>query len=750
MHKIHPLYRGMVKSLIVAGVAGAAGTTSVTALAQARVLEEVTVTARKRTESIQDVPVAVSAISGEDIENAFLLDTTSLAQFAPNVVMDTIEAGTPANAGFSIRGISYQDVEKAFDPSVLVQVDGVPLNTAVGHVFDLIDIERVEILRGPQGTLFGKNVVGGLVNIHRVKPQLNELSGKVRGRVGEYEKSQGDFLFNYGEDDWAVKLTGGTSRQGEGYTENRIGSDPDKRDNVHGGVHFLWEPNEIFTGEVQGNYSKMDGNPAAWHNTSTDERDVFCLFFGTCGGELGEPVSGDRREIETDYKGRVKLEKVQFITELNANITDDHTITYIGGFLTANDRYDQDGDGSALPIYHFERWGDYEQVTHELRLTREAGDALTWQAGIFSSSAEANAFQLTQTLLLTGSDAWTPFEDTATSSDSHSIFAEGDYRLMDDKLVLTLGARYISETKRMGRTVTDTVTGDINAGPNAGGKRTDSDWIYRWGARYHFTDDLMLYFTNSTGFRSGGFSPRASTPESLGAGFGPETLTNWEAGLRSTMMQGRLQFNATVFHMIYEDMQVEVSLPAPNVSTGNELAIRNVGEAELTGVELETQFIVNDYWRLSANVGTLDAEYKKFTADIYGDGIIADETHLDLRRAPELTYSLQSTVDVPIADGMLTWRLGYSWKDDYEATLTNHPGTTIEAHGLVDTSLSYAIGQWQFALFGRNLTDEDEYTHDYVVSPNRPTAGSPNNGTLWKFGLPRAPREVGAEIMYRF
>ncbi|MEA3299620.1 MAG: TonB-dependent receptor [Pseudomonadota bacterium] len=745
--------RNIFRKSLVTAIAGATlvggGIAPIAVFAQAT-LEEVVVTARKRQESIQDVPVAVSAIAGDDIANAFTLDTTSLAQFAPNVVMDTVEAGTPSNGGFSIRGISYQDVEKAFDPTVLVAVDGVPLNTAVGQVFDMLDVERIEVLRGPQGTLFGKNVVGGLVNIIREKPQLNETSGKVRGRIGDYEKSQGDIVYNYGAETWAVKLTGGTSRQGEGYVTNRIASDPDKRDNMHAGAHFLWEPNDIFTGEVQFNYSDMEGNSGAWLNTSTDQRDLFCAFFGTCGGSLGDPISGDRSKIESDYVGNVELEKYQVITELNAQITDDHTLTYIGGFITADDFYGVDGDGSPLPIYHLDRWGDYQQTTHEVRLTRDASDSLTWQAGLFSSSADAEAYQITQTLLLTGSDAWSPLEDTRTSSDSHSVFAEGDYRMLDDKLVLTLGTRFITETKRMARTVTDTVTGAINVGPNAGGERKDNDWIYRWGLRYHFNDDHMVYFTNSTGFRSGGFSPRASTPDELGGGFGPETLTNFEVGLRSTFLDGRMKFNATAFHMIYEDMQVEVSLPAPNVATGNELSIRNVGEAEFDGLELELDYMITDIWRISGNAGYLDASYKKFTADIYGDGIIADETGLDLRRAPKYTASAQSTLDIAVGEGMLTWRVGYSWRDDYEATLTNHPGTTIEAHGLLDSSLSYAIGQWQFAVFGRNLTDEDNYTHDYVVSPGRPTAASANNGTLWKFALPRAPREVGAEVMYRF
>ncbi len=714
-------------------------------MAQAVAIEEVVVTARKREEGAQDVPVAVSAVTGMDVENAFTLDVTSVSQFAPNVIMDTIEAGTPAGGGFSIRGVSYQDVEKAFDPTVLIAVDDVPLSTGTGNVFDLLDIERIEVLRGPQGTLFGKNVMGGLINIIRTKPQLNETSGKIRARVGEYDKQDLDVLYNYGSDTWAVKLTAATLNQGEGYTESHNSGDLGKKDTTRGGVHLLWQPSDTFTGEVALDYSNMEGKTVAHLATSTPGQDAFCGIYAaygyTCSDQPGEPIGGDRNKSYANWDGDVGLEKTSAMTRLTADLTDDYSLMYIGSFMTANDQYQADMDGVGATIYHVDRWGDFKQFTHEVRLSRDAGDALTWQAGVFSSSTDANSFQLSQAFSVT----WTPFEDTVTSGESHSIFAEGDYRMMDDKLVWTLGARYISETKRMSRTVTDPGSGATLAGPNAGGERTDNDWIYRWGVRYSFTDDFMLYFTNSTGFRSGGFSPRASTPDVLGEGFGPETLTNWEIGAKTTWLDGLLQVNATLFHMIYEDMQIEVSLPANNVANQNQLAIRNVGEAELNGAELEVQALLTDFWRLSGNVGYLDAEYKDFEADLYGDGIIADETSLDLRRAPKLTYSIQSVMDFAVGDGTLMWRVGYSWRDDYEGTLTNHPGTTVEAFGLLDSSISYDIENWKFAIFGRNLTDEDAYSHDYIVSPSRS-----GDSSLWRFSLPRPPREIGAEVSYSF
>ncbi len=646
--------------LALATLATSGATVSHNAAAQAMTLEEVVVTARKREEGVQDVPVAVSAISGSDIENSFTLDVTSISQFAPNVILDTIEAGTPAGGGFSIRGISYQDVEKAFDPTVLIAVDGVPLATGTGNVFDLLDIQRIEVLRGPQGTLFGKNVVGGLINIIRTKPELDQSFGKVRARLGDYEKADLDLLYNYGSDDWAVKLTASSLNQGKGYSESRLGGEMGKKDTTSAGVHFLWQPVDTFTGELDFGYSNMEGKTAAVLATSTQGQDAFCTFYSlygySCNDQSGEPIGGDRHKNDANWIGDVGLEKIQASVRMSVDISDEYSLSYIGSFLTSDDEYKADMDGIGATLYHVNRWGDYEQSTNEVRLSRDAGDALTWQAGLFSSSTDATTYQLTQAF----SDVWAPLEDTVTSGESQSVFAEGDYRMMDEKLVWTLGARYITETKRMSRTVTDPATGEVLAGPNAGGDRSDSDWIYRWGVRYAFNDDAMLYFTNSTGFRSGGFSPRASTPDVLGEGFGPETLTNYEIGAKTTWLDGRLQLNATLFHMIYEDMQIEVSIPAPNLATQNQLAIRNVGEAEFSGAELELQAVLTDFWRITGNVGFLDAQYNEFEADIYGDGIIADESNLNLRRAPELTYSMQSVMEFPISDASFMWRVGYS------------------------------------------------------------------------------------------
>ncbi|MBS1212654.1 MAG: fyuA 3 [Proteobacteria bacterium] len=776
------------KSLITLAILYALGIDPISAqerqaTAEGQGLEEIMVTARRRVENIQDVPVAVTAISGVDLEQAFTLDTTGLQHFSPNVVFDTIETGTPGGGGFSIRGISYQDVDKGFDPTVLVSVDDVPLATGTGQVFDLIDIESIEVLRGPQGTLFGKNVVGGLINIHRIAPKLDETSGKVRVRAGEFEKYSGDVLFNYGKEDWAVKLTGGMERQGKGYVDNLAGGTVWDRDTEHVGAHVLWRPRDSFTGELIYDYSKLDGTPNQF-NTDINSKDVFCAITQTidafggapfgmpeippgqgdfCSGKGGEPATGNWDKTGANYKTGNMLEKNSVTARMVANVTDDHTLTYIGSWMKSTDDQSIDADGTLYPIYEMRRWGDYEQVTNEIRLSRDKGSIFTWQAGLFQAWAEGSLHQDSVLTLLGCNLGGAPctHEESLTTSSSYSVFAEGDLALMEDRLVFTAGARYINENKKLARSVYTYPTGTYDLPPNSGGSRTDDDVIYRLGVRYKFTDDVMAYFTTSTGFRSGGLSPRAQTPEVLAAGYKPENLTNYEAGLRSTWFDRKLQLNLTAFQMKYKDMQVELAIPSLDsdgnpVGTGTQLAIENAAKATINGAELEAEWLVVDWWRLSGNLGILDAKYDELFVNLWGQDANGDlypprdESHLDLRRAPELTYTLTSAMNWNIGDGNLAWRASYSYTDDYEATITNYPGTAIKSYAIVDSSVSYSFGNWMLSLFGRNLTDENGWTHSYVVNPVRPTATDSAPGSLWRFAQRRAPMEIGMEATYKF
>lgn len=698
-------------------------------------LEEVVVLARKREESLQDVPVAVSTVSAEVLERAFVVDSTGLAQFAPNVVLDKVEAGTAGGAAFSIRGISYQDVEKAFDPTVLVFVDDVAMGSGTANVMNLLDVQSIEILRGPQGTLFGKNAVGGIINIHRKKPQLGEVSGKLRTTAGNFDTRNVEGFFNFGGDKAAIKLTGARLDH-DGYYDNiTLDTEQDERREVNYGAHLLWKPTDSLSFELQGNHIDQKGTPNPILNisdrTAVDgSGDTFCAFLGQCSPGPGQSQSGDPQVAVGDGFTYLELDSDTYIGQVNWDINDQYLLTYIGAYNKTFDDTAFDFDGSPAPLYHARKPGDYRQRSHELRITR-SDPIFSGQAGVYFWNANSYTINIAPAL----------FDRAWAKSESFSVYGETDFRFAEH-YVLTTGFRYIEEDKDLEKFVDDGLGGvSIPAGTKA--TRSDDDVIWRLGLRYEFTGGDMVYTSYSTGFRSGGFSPRAATVDVLMRGQDPEKLSNFELGARTRWLDNRLQLNLTLFHMIYDDMQIETSLPAAN-GNGQQQGFDNVGKAKIDGVELDLLAQLTDHWTLSGNLGLLDAKYDSFFTDLYSEGTPRDFSDLKLRRAPDVSYSLSSNYEQDIGDGTANFRISYNWRADYEGTLDNHPGTAIDAFGLLDASLGYEINHWSVALFGSNLTDEDAYSHTFAVVPNA------QGGSLWKFATPRVPRTYGVQLTYEF
>jgi iron complex outermembrane recepter protein len=724
----HPLVRGL-------GLASTAAAMLAADMVMAEGLEEVVVSARKREESLQAVPLAVSAISSAQLERSFLNDSTALAQFAPNVVLDKVEAGTAGGAAFSIRGISYQDVEKGFDPTVLVFVDDVALGTGTGNVMNLLDVDSIEILRGPQGTLFGKNAVGGIINIHRKKPKLNNVSGTVRATAGNFDTKNFEGYFNYGGDTAALKLTA-AHLDHSGYYKNRTtGKDEDDRTELDYGLHGLWQPAESLTLQLQGNHIEQEGTPNPILNISdrsaTDgSGDAFCAFYGQCSSGPGKSQSGDPQVAIGEHDTDLTLRSDSYIGRADWDMSEQYALTYIGAFLQSYDQTEFDFDGSPLPLYSARKPSHYWQRSHELRVTRN-DPIFSGQAGLYYWNSNSYSVNYGPGLV----------DRAGAKSESYSVYGESDFRFAD-RFVLTTGLRYIEEEKQIDKFVDDGA-GTVAIPDGTRGKRTDDAVIYRLGLRYEISTDDMVYATYSTGFRSGGFSPRAATIEVLQKGQDPEKLTNYEVGAKTRWLDNRLQLNAALFHMIYEDMQIETSLPASN-GNGQQQGFDNVGKATIDGVELELLAQITDNWTLSGNIGLLDAKYDSFFTDLYSEGTPHDFSNLDLRRAPKTSYSIASDYKQPIGPGVATLHVAYNWRSHYEDTLNNQSGTDIDAFGVLDASLGYDYENWSAALFGRNLTDETAYSHTFAVVPNA------QGGTFWKFATPRQPRTFGVQLTWRF
>jgi len=724
----------------------------------AAVLEEVTVTARKREESLQDAPLSISAISEQTINNAFLGDTRGITAFAPNLVFDEIPTGTTGGGGISIRGISFQDVEKSFDPVVIINVDGVPQGTNTTNVMNLLDVETIEVLRGPQGTLFGRNAVGGAINIKRKKPFTDRWAGKVRVR---YENAENDGAPSVEgvvnapiADNLAAKFNFGYIETPGFYENINSGQDLGESEDIRFGAHILWEATPDFTAEFQYNRSDLEGLSVPTFGTSGPNT-LFCSAFGVCRQSETVPFSGDPQKAAGTGNYDFEVDSRSYQVNLNWDVSDSLTAVLIAARQTLEEEQFLDSDDSPLEIFEIRRANEYTQHSVEMRFDYDAGGRIQATTGFFFWDTSLDDWvNDAKGLALCGpgtSFAAPCQRETAEyGARAYSVFGEGDIRIAED-LYLIAGLRYINETKEISKTVDNPlVPGAIPTGPSFSGERTDSDVIYRFGARYEMTDDLMFYGTLSTGFRSGGFSIRAATEPGLLPGYAPEKLTNLEAGFKGTFLDQRLRLAATVFRMDYNDIQQELQVSRPPV--GTQSTVVNAAEATFKGVELEGSALLHDFFTLDFNVGYLDASYDEFVGTVLEDQPpTTDNSNLELRRAPEWTYTIAGSYAQPVGPGELRGRISYNYRSEYWGSVSNFEGTQNDGFGLLDLSVGYDWQQWSLSFFGRNLTDVDVYSHNFAVAPNaNPSPALGGNRALWTFASPRPPRTFGFELTYNF
>jgi iron complex outermembrane receptor protein len=384
-------------------------------------------------------------------------------------------------------------------------------------------------------------------------------------------------------------------------------------------------------------------------------------------------------------------------------------------------------------LYGTSRPGTYEQESHELRLTYDPSGNLSFVGGLFFWE---NSYTAT-------SNSWVGFPQpgsifdiyqfTEQETESTAVFFEADYALTD-ALTLTLGGRYTEDeksTRQEGNV--ETISAGFTSNPNEEWSETTP----RVGARYAFSDDLMAFFTYSKGYRSGGFNGRVNNLEEARDAYDPETVDNYELGIKSEWFDNRLRVNANLFFMDYQDKQEELQLPDEG-GTGQKTIVTNAASATIQGIEVDVQAFITENLSLRGNIGYLDTGYDGFGfVDLDGNNV--DLSGLEFRRAPDFTGSIDATYEWDMAGGQAWVRGAYRFIGEHFTNSTNDPELENDAQHLVTASVNYAMNNGlQFSLFGRNLTDEDGYTHGYDV------AG------LWSYAATRAPRTYGFEVQYNF
>ncbi len=732
--KRHLTSNAAILSIAVAGFSLSTAPDEVQA-AEGRVLEEITVTARKKDESIQDVPIAVSAIT-DQLQEESVRRMEDIQAFSPNLFINRTP-GIANGASITIRGVASLESDKSFDPSIGVVVDGMFLGTASGVLLDNFDIERIEVLRGPQGTLFGKNTTGGILNVIRTPVSMNEMGFDINVTAGNYGRQDIKAVAQIPliDDKWGLKLFGAQIEHDGFVKSSSLGREVGGDDKTNYGFATRWEPNDQF--DIQLHYEIMEdkSEQGAYINRNTPG-DLACLLnvtgLDTNNGCEATAVQGPDL---TESNGTNFSDNEYESTIITANYnTDSFLFTYIYTTRDMDEQNNQDFDGAPVNMLSMNFFNEWEQTSHEFRVTSQFSDKVQFIAGVYDWEVEFDqrwdVFGLFYQLSRLGNPTWAPGrqgvpgyvdvfpweEDLAgnngQSQKTESIagFFSADW-FINEEWTLTAGVRWTEEEKDFVGGASAPGYYPLRGEPWPGiynpfyGDEKWTETTPRVSVRYQPSDDFMYYASYSEGFKSGGFFARQAN-YLIDPTYDPEYVKNYEFGWKTTLLDGSMTLNGAVFLSDYDDKQESILIPVDltNVAT----VVRNASTLEMQGFELEMMYQVTEKWDLLVTYGFLDAEYDDYFADINGDGIITDNSDLEPRNTPKNTLGVTTSYTTQIGPGTFNGVLSYRYRDSMETNSSNNPLGSLDSIDNVDATMSYTWENYRVAVWGRNLTDERE------------------------------------------
>lgn len=708
-------------------------------------LDDVVVTARKRREAAQDVPLSITAYSSEKIDAMKVRNLTDLAVGMPNVALDDI--GTSRGiANFSIRGLGVNSSIPSIDPTVGVFVDGIYMGINNGIIFDTFDLASVEVLRGPQGTLFGRNVIGGAILLNTNKPgeyfEAKLRTAVDRGKDGGYNRY---LMGNMGgpiNDKLAARISV-YYNDDEGWFENEFdGHDFGEAEQKMMRPTLVWKPDEYTELTLRYERSEIKGDgPAAQAHTNGA---------GVPGANVN--FSRHRHDFSIDEPGFHDNETDFFSAELNVDVGfGDGTITNIFGWRDFEGRFGSDIDAQPTWLFHVNAWNNAEQFSNELRYNGWLSPRANVTAGVYYFNNEINYHERREFLgVLTGGRRPASTHDGGGDYEveTYGAFATLDYDI-SDTLTLMTGLRYTYEEKEADIA---SLIRNINRACNVLDNtcpfdfRDDEDWdswAPKLGLSYRLSDDAFVYGHWTRGFRSGGYNLRNTSPEHTPEAFDEETIDSFEIGFKSDFEGGRL--NGAVFFNQVDDMQRDVNLPSQ--AAGVVQLVRNTADADIFGVELEGTFNLTENLLLLASVGWLDADYTHVEFDLNGDGNIdGKDKGLDISRAADWTYSIGLNHRItPSGRGYLVSHLNYAFRD--ESSFSDNNLGVIRRHEMLNAGLDFhsGDGHWVWSLYGKNLLNDVKHGGDTTLPGN--ISGVALGGT---FAPLDKGRYYGVQITYSF
>jgi len=751
----------VVRAVIRGGLgAGAIALSTGAALAaegeDSSALEEVVVSAQYREESLQETPIAITAMTAEMLEARGLTNIAEVGATAPNVTLRVANAAFGKSTQAFIRGVGQGDMNFAYEPGVGMYIDDVYHSTVFGSVFDLLDLERVEGLRGPQGTLFGKNSIGGAVRMISRKPQ-GDGSGYFDLTYGSYDRVDFRGGMDVALTDNLFARVSGVSKHRQGYMDqiDFVCAHPDLAgslqsqmrqldggcklgtfggEDVQGGrIALRYLPTDQLEINLTADYlddnSELQANKLIYVDPTAPSvvrwnQNVNIPNFGipfderfltdspyTTYATLSDPV---RR---TSVPNRSGVESWGTSLKLDYKLSDSLSITSITAYRSYQGEFSYDQDGSPFAMQTPMSLLDHSQFSQELRATGVAlGDRLDYTVGAFYFDGDSYYGGHIQQNLA-GLDF---YQNDHYDTENKSVFVHTAYHVTP-QLNAIVGLRYTDESKVMHFDHPPFLS--IPTPSEAAYSRTD----WRVGLDYNLTDTVMMYGQVATGFRSGGFNPRPFSAAQL-VSFGPEELTSYELGAKTEFFQRALRLNLALFYSDYQDrIRNEQSVDADGLPFSRPM---NVGEASVKGVELEIEARPTDGLLLTASYGFAEVDYDELEGR-QNPGL------------PEHTASASAQYEIVLPKGQLTPRLDWTYQSEVYYDIRNTPIAREGGTSLLNARLGWEStdGNWSLALAVTNLTDKEYYI-------NRFPKLDLGQGTVE--GQPGRPREWSISVKRRF
>jgi iron complex outermembrane receptor protein len=730
------------------------------------VIEEVIVISSKQAAGVstQDLPASVMTFNESALKQAFTVDLVDIGKMVPNAELNNV--GTYASyPNFFIRGMGVNGSTRTNDPKVGIFVDGIYVGYNAGALASTFDVEAVEVLRGPQGTLLGRNVTGGAVLVKSKRPG-DEFGFTAEAAVGNYGATEFNASVEGPLTDGIFGKIAVIKMDRDGYFDDNNGGTVDTNiyapgmpdtgtgDKVGMDLTIIrpmvrFQLSDSFEATIIAEFLENNGGSADSQNVAhncrpipgVDNRDIVC---GTGSQFMAQTTWGytppdDKYEINHDLIGYTDLETTSIVLDATWDLGHG-IVTTIAGYREVEYNSSTDFDGTPFTIFHFnDNKEEQDQTSLEVRYSSTFSDRFNFVVGVNSFDQDYSIGERRNFFITLNSATY-----SETEHKTLGIFGEATLEVTD-ALSVTVGGRWTKEEKKIDIGILGSCELDFSSCTNNTANDKDwSDFSPKLSATYRFNDDMMAYASWTRGFASGVFNARAATLDAIGP-TDPEEVDSIEVGFKANFLDGRGLFNVAYFMADYKDLIMFVNNPCDGC--GASLINFNAGEAEISGFEAEVQLQPVDGLRLHASVGTVDPEFTNIKYfDANADGVVDDKDNQlarswDFQKVAELSYSLSAAYDFEIGGGAsMLARVAYSWRDDYMTDLYNKPWLQQEAFGLLDASLTYTSPSEKFkvSVYGKNLTDEEYF--DYAADV----------GALDSARWGGAPRTYGVRVAYQY